>query len=420
MSARSQSRRDQRRGRLRQDEEEALCNNNDQYDAKRTTGSKWRLWWKRRSRATRLAMKALGVGLALAVIVNLYALFGVGHGQQQQDNKNNGRNVNWRSGKDSHLRVAAPVIDADLDYFANLLGSRRNLEQHIGNILIPRVAGTPGNAKVRKYITDQMSALDWDVETVSHDQGTPVGRVAFHNVIATLDPDSPRRLVLACHYDSLGTPEGFLGATDSAVPCAQMLNLAHAMDRDLKEDRARRHQVTLQLIFFDGEEAFVQWSRRDSTYGARNLASVWQNQTYGYQGIGGSALDRMDVMVLLDLIGAKDPQFTSTQRKTQLHFNRMARIEADLRKTNSLNGRKSIFQSRTNYFASVEDDHIPFLERGVPILHLIVLPFPEVWHKLSDNANAIDIAATEDINKIVRVFVAEYLQLTRPQDEQQY
>ncbi len=31
--------------------------------------------------------------------------------------------------------------------------------------------------------------------------------------------------------------EGFLGATDSAVPCAQMLNLAHAMDRNLKLDR---------------------------------------------------------------------------------------------------------------------------------------------------------------------------------------
>ena len=34
--------------------------------------------------------------------------------------------------------------------------------------------------------------------------------------------------------------EGFLGATDSAVPCAQMLNLAHAMNRNLKEDGRKR------------------------------------------------------------------------------------------------------------------------------------------------------------------------------------
>ena len=47
---------------------------------------------------------------------------------------------------------------------------------------------------------------------------------------------------------------------------------------------------------------------------------------------------------------------------------------------------------------------------GVPILHLIVTPFPSVWHKAGDNANAIDWDDTEDLDKILRVFVAEYLQ----------
>ena len=79
---------------------------------------------------------------------------------------------------------------------------------------------------------------------------TPHGVKDFTNVIATLDPEAPRRcfllkdfpsivvlvlvhqflvktnpfpfrMVIACHYDSLIKPEGFLGATDSAVPCAQ-------------------------------------------------------------------------------------------------------------------------------------------------------------------------------------------------------
>jgi len=39
-------------------------------------------------------------------------------------------------------------------------------------------------------------------------------------------------------------------------------------------------QVTLQLLFFDGEEAFVQWTSTDSTYGARNLARLWQGKDY--------------------------------------------------------------------------------------------------------------------------------------------
>jgi glutaminyl-peptide cyclotransferase len=51
---------------------------------------------------------------------------------------------------------------------------------------------------------------------------------------------------------------------------------------------------------------------------------------------------------------------------------------------------------------------------GVPILHMIVLPFPSVWHKASDAAAAIDMTDTENVNKIIRVFVAEYMQLTKP------
>ena len=41
--------------------------------------------------------------------------------------------------------------------------------------------------------------------------------------------------------------------------------------------------MTLQLIFFDGEEAFVRWTRQDSTYGSRNLAKVWQGTPYTYR-----------------------------------------------------------------------------------------------------------------------------------------
>ena len=52
-----------------------------------------------------------------------------------------------------------------------------------------------------------MRALDWQTEVVSHTQDTVLGKkVDFHNVIATLDPTAPRRLVLACHYDSLNKP----------------------------------------------------------------------------------------------------------------------------------------------------------------------------------------------------------------------
>ena len=54
----------------------------------------------------------------------------------------------------------------------------------------------------------------------------------FTSIIATLNPNAPRKLVIACHYESKIMEEGvFLAATDSAVPCAMMMNMAHILGR---------------------------------------------------------------------------------------------------------------------------------------------------------------------------------------------
>ena len=78
-----------------------------------------------------------------------------------------------------------------------------------------------------------MSSLGWSIEEDSFQQNTVMGRIRFTNIIATLDPNAPRRMVIACHYDSKVTPQGFLGATDSAAPCAQMINLAKTLQSEL-------------------------------------------------------------------------------------------------------------------------------------------------------------------------------------------
>ena len=45
-----------------------------------------------------------------------------------------------------------------------------------------------------------------------------------------MNPDAPRKLVLACHYESKIMEGGiFYAATDSAVPCAMMMNMAHVL-----------------------------------------------------------------------------------------------------------------------------------------------------------------------------------------------
>ena len=47
----------------------------------------------------------------------------------------------------------------------------------------------------------------------------------------------------------------------------------------------------------------------------------------------------------------------------------------------------------------------------MPILHVIPVPFPDEWHTAQDNANVVDYPTVEKLNKILRVFVSEYLEL---------
>lgn len=105
-------------------------------------------------------------------------------------------------------------------------------------------------------------------------------------------------------------------------------------------------------------------------------------------------LSTIEHFVLLDLLGAARPLIRSYFPSTGWLFDEMASAEARLGAAGALDEkdfkwdahRSGFFIPRTGYQASwggIEDDHIPFLERGVSILHVIASPFPAVWHTLA-------------------------------------
>jgi glutaminyl-peptide cyclotransferase len=91
-----------------------------------------------------------------------------------------------------------------------------------------------------------MQSLEWRTDLDTFKAQTPYGLKQFSNIIATLDPKACKRLVLACHYDSKLSSSGlFVGATDSAVPCALMIELAKSLDKYLK---LHRDLVSIQKL----------------------------------------------------------------------------------------------------------------------------------------------------------------------------
>ncbi|KAJ1795286.1 hypothetical protein LPJ59_004376 [Coemansia sp. RSA 2399] len=284
-------------------------------------------------------------------------------------------------------------------------------------VLVPRQIGSPGYYATQNLITTTLSdlgyAISWDNFTTS----TPVGQVPMSNIIATKNPSAAKRLILAAHYESKVVAGGdFVGATDSAVPVALILDIARGLAA--KIDQMASPDVALQLVFFDGEEAYVQWTSTDSLYGARHLAEFWEHSPDPATAAALSnlmqqkpELERIDVMVLLDLIGAPNNAFTPLQKPTANLFTELSSLEHRLYDAGYIS---RTYMNTDHPVAAeyIEDDHIPFVRRNIPVLHLISRPFPAVWHKLTDNASALDATVIADMSLILRSFVASYLRLS--------
>ena len=163
------------------------------------------------------------------------------------------RTIAALSGDNSNLTIAGPLLKP---------------------LLVPRVSGTESNKNVREFIIKHFELLGWHVELDAFIEDTPLGKIEFTNIVVTRDITAHKRLVMAAHYDSKYFKDfEFIGATDSSVPCAILMDIASTVNTamDLKEKGSDRFN-TLQMIFFDGEEAFVNWTDDDSIYGARHLA----------------------------------------------------------------------------------------------------------------------------------------------------
>ncbi|KAG8972501.1 hypothetical protein FRC05_009854 [Tulasnella sp. 425] len=356
------------------------------------------------------------------------------------------------SAEDVQRRKLATLQSHDLSALVELGDPMKTLDPadpntHLSHILIPRPSGSANNTQVRQYIVNVLKNLNWHIEEDTFEENTPLGKKQFTNIIATWDPSAPRRFILSAHFDSkyfANPPDNqFVGATDSAAPCAFILDVAETLS-PLLEDRQKRLkastkdedktklETTLQLVFFDGEEAFIDWRGTDHTYGARHLAEKWgttylepgQQASHRYSR-GETMLSNIDCLLLLDLLGAETPLIRSYFPPTAWLFDHMVSAEQRLGLDGYFNDHghnkaytwqewDSFFMARTNYHTPmnyIDDDHMEFLKRGVSILHVIADPFPHVWHQLKDDASALHPLTMKRWALILRLFVAEYFEL---------
>lgn len=245
----------------------------------------------------------------------------------------------------------------------------------------PRVSGTAENAKTRAYIVSTLGAMGIKSVEQPFDGRTPTGTVKMVNIIATLPGERPDRIILASHFDTkLFREFRFVGASDSASSTAGLLELARVL-----KDRPRPY--TIELLFLDGEEAVVEWSETDSTYGSRFY--VQNAKTTG-------TLSGIKAFILLDMIGDKNLNIRREQNSTRWLTDI---IWAAAART----GHQQHFLSDVT---PIEDDHLPFLAAGVPAVDIIDLEYA-AWHTAADTLDNVSAQSLKIVGDVVLAALPE-------------
>jgi hypothetical protein len=149
----------------------------------------------------------------------------------------------------------------------------------------PRAMDTPGHRQTIDMIEAELRRLG----IASHEQRWSSDIAGQHhamtNIIAPIDPDAKRRLILGTHYDSIIRAYADKDLPDAPMPGAN--NSASGVALLLETARALHAQKTppgvgVDLIFFDGEEGPISlgagdphWQPLGSPYFTAHLADIY-------------------------------------------------------------------------------------------------------------------------------------------------
>ena len=222
----------------------------------------------------------------------------------------------------------------------------------------PRYNGSDAKLKVEAYLKKFFApeaAKGW-LETDSFTSNTPAGPQLMRNYIVRFPGTKPGVIVLASHYETNYPLRdiAFVGANDGACTSAILMELANHLRVESAGGKLPGYSVW--LVFDDGEEAVQQWSHTDSLYGTRHLAAKWQ---------ANGTLGSIKAVIIVDMVGDKDLNVLREQYSTPW-------VEDLLYQAAKNTGHTANFFKTKNY---IEDDHLPFVQRGVPVADMIDMDY---------------------------------------------
>jgi glutaminyl-peptide cyclotransferase len=267
--------------------------------------------------------------------------------------------------------------------FAQAVDGARAM-RHVEHLVAlgPRAPGSKAIEEARKYIEQQVASFGLRAERQPFVAETPGGGLPMVNLLVKIEGRNqpPRqRVLLSGHYDTKRfLDRNFVGANDGGSSTALLLEFARVLS-------LARPGLDVWVVFFDGEEAIGTWSDSDSLYGSRHLAREMQRS---------GELSAVRALINVDMIGDRDLQLVSEYYSDRRLLQMAREVAAALGKP-SLFGRDVL---------AIEDDHVPFVRRGVPSLNLIDFdygPGNRYWHTEEDSLDKLSPDSFRTVGALV-------------------
>lgn len=239
-------------------------------------------------------------------------------------------------------------------------GSRAFADLRAQVALGPRPSGSDANRRLTRRLARELRAAG--VEDV-------VIQRPLWNVVGVIPGRDDGYVVLGAHHDTVAGIPAFVGANDGASGVAVVLELARSLPNPMPGP-------SIAIALFDGEEAPA--GRDFDAGGLRGSRQYLDLARSGAQ--GSPAFDRIEAMVLLDMVGDCDLSIPREANSDEDLFAEFADADPEL------------FDGGA---AGVEDDHTPFLEAGIPAVDLIDFTYGpgdspgSYWHTADDDLDEV-------------------------------
>ena len=264
----------------------------------------------------------------------------------------------------------------------------------------PRVPNTDAHRRCGDYLIAQLKQFGCEV-TVQNFTATTYDNLKLNarNIIGSINPNAPKRILLASHWDSrpfadqdsVARTKPVIGANDGASGVGVLLEMARTIQQSgVKPD------VGIDLIFFDAEDWGNSEQAKDE-YGGFCLGSqYWAANKHkpGYVAYYG---------VLLDMVGAKGATFLKEGNSMQY----APTVVNKVWETASRMGYNQYFVDTGQSGPAITDDHLPVNRVAkIPMIDIIHLKmesgsFFKDWHTAHDDMDNIDRSTLKAVGQVL-------------------